>query len=79
MTSDDLGRVAVIFGCSYEIAALVSKWTPGDFELPTISELCWRGTEDPRLRGLVWAAGGFANWHIFVRPQSPVSITQETK
>lgn len=72
MTTEDLARAVTAAGCAYEIAALASKYTPGP-ELPTISELLWRGGEDPRLRGLVWAAGGFANWHIFVRPQSPAS------
>lgn len=78
MTTDDLGRFVVIAGCAYEIAALVSKWIPGQRDLPTISELCWRGVDDPRLRGLVWVAGGFANWHIFVRPQSPASPIKES-
>lgn len=70
--NSEAGRVLVFAGCAYEQVALASKWIPGP-DLPTISELCWRGVDHRVLRFGVWAFGGFALWHLFVRPESPLS------
>ena len=76
MTSDDAGRLVVFAGCLYEQVALASKWVDDVPEIPTISELCWRGVDHRLARFGVWAFGGFALWHLFVRPESPLSPIQ---